>query len=51
MQEKNNEKGIKDMSILHLNREMDETSHKTTSSILNSQFFLKLKNKGCVQWR
>lgn len=44
---KTNEKGIEDASILHLSREIDETPHKATSSILESLFFLK--NKGCLQ--
>lgn len=44
---KTNEKGIKDTSILHLSREIDETPHKATNSILESLFFLK--NKGCLQ--
>lgn len=44
---KTNEKGIEDLSILHLSREIDETPHKATNSILESLFFLK--NKGCLQ--
>lgn len=46
MQEEADEKGIDDTSILHLHREIDETSHKATNSIINSLFFLKLKNGG-----
>lgn len=38
---KTNEKGIEDTSILHLSREIDETPHEATNSILESPFFLK----------